>query len=235
MLNTTVEVQHWGLQPYAGAWARQEALMQHILALKVADRPLPLQDRRPTPNYLIFTEHPHVYTLGKSGDAAHLLRSEAELQTLGASYHRTNRGGDMTYHGPGQLVVYPIFDLDNFRPDIHWFMRSLEEVVLLTCADYGLTAGRVPGLTGVWIDHAGGPHPRKICAMGVRASRWVTMHGLALNVQPDLGYFGHIVPCGIADKGVTSLAAELGRPVPLPEAADRLVGHFETVFGITIA
>ena len=235
MKNTAVAVQYWGQVPYAEAAARQQALMQGILDLKIADRLLPAEARRPTPNYLVFTEHPHVYTLGKSGDAAHLLRSEQELERLGASYHRSSRGGDITYHGPGQLVVYPIFDLDNFRPDIHWFMRSLEEAVIRTCADYGLAAGRMPGLTGVWLGHDGGPRPRKICAMGVRASRWVTMHGLALNVQPDLGYFGHIVPCGIADKAVTSLTAELGRPVPLPEVAGHLLGHFQGIFEMDTA
>jgi lipoyl(octanoyl) transferase len=225
-----VAIQELGPIDYEAAWAYQETLFADLLARKVRNRDLPPAEQVPLPNYVLVCEHPHVYTLGKSGKPEHLLLDDAQLAAVGARYYKINRGGDITYHGPGQLVVYPLLDLDQFFTDIHRYMRYLEEAVIRTCADYGLAAGRIDGLTGVWVDHVAQERPRKICAMGVKSSRWITMHGLALNVAPDLSYFGHIVPCGIADKAVTSLAAELGYAPPLPEVADRLLGHLGTLF-----
>ncbi len=235
--NKTVHLRHLGLTDYQTAWDEQERLLAQTVAQKVANRSLPLTDRLPTPNYLLFCEHPPVYTIGTSGKAEHLLLSEAEmLRRHGASVFRIRRGGDITFHGPGQLVGYPIFDLDNFFTDIHLYMRLLEESIILTLADYGLTTGRIDGpgqerLTGVWLD-AAGDRPRKICALGVKASRWVTMHGFALNINTDLRFFDHIVPCGIADKGVTSMERELGRPFDLREVADRVQTHLASLFEI---
>ena len=234
--NRTLRVQRLGLVDYVPAWDLQEALMAATLAVKAQNRAAegtgaaPL----PTPNHLLLCEHPHTYTLGKSGKPEHLLLDEAALAAHGAAFHRINRGGDITYHGPGQLVGYPILDLDNFRPDIHWYLRTLEEAVIATLAEYGLNAGRIAGLTGVWLDwEAGAPRPRKICALGVKCSRWVTLHGFALNVNPDLAYFGHIVPCGIPDKAVTSLAQELGSgwAVAVAEVQERLLPHLLTRLG----
>ena len=228
--NRAVQVHRLGLVEYVPAWQLQESLMDATLAIKTrnrlaeADGTAPL----PTPNYLLLCEHPHTYTLGKSGKPEHLLLNDEALAAHHASFHRINRGGDITYHGPGQLVGYPILDLDNFRPDIHWYLRTLEEAVIRTLAEYGLNAGRITGLTGVWLDwEAGAPNPRKICALGVKCSRWVTLHGFALNVAPDLSYFGHIVPCGITDKAVTSLARELGpgATVTVAEVQERLLPH----------
>ncbi len=221
-----VQVRQLGRMPYQAAWDLQEELMAATLALKAENRAAEAagQVQRATPNHLLFCEHPPTYTLGKSGRPEHLLLDEAGLAAHGATFHRINRGGDITFHGPGQLVVYPILDLENFRPDIHWYLRALEEAVIQTLAEYGLSAGRIAGLTGVWLDwEPGAPNPRKICALGVRCSRWVTLHGLALNVNTDLRYFDYIVPCGIADKAVTSLQAELGRAVPLAEVRPRLL------------
>jgi lipoyl(octanoyl) transferase len=175
-----------------------------------------------------------VYTLGKSGSEEHLLLDSDGLAEKKALFYRINRGGDITYHGPGQLVGYPLLDLDNFFTDIHRYLRLLEETVILTLADYGLVAGRIKGLTGVWIDHEEQVRPRKICALGVKCSRWVTMHGFAFNIDPDLSYFGHIVPCGIPDKAVTSLARELGTTVPLADVEEKLLGHFARLFDATI-
>jgi lipoyl(octanoyl) transferase len=174
-------------------------------------------------------EHPHVYTLGKSGDFSNLLLSEKALEEKGATFYKINRGGDITYHGPGQLVGYPILDLDNFFTDIHKYLRFLEEAIILTLKEYGLTCERSPGETGVWLD-VGTPFARKICAMGVRASRWVTMHGFALNVNADLGYFDHIIPCGIEGKGVTSMEAELGAKTPLKEVESKIKKHLKDLF-----
>jgi lipoyl(octanoyl) transferase len=181
-------------------------------------------------HYLLFCEHPHVFTLGKSGSADHLLADENILKAKQATFYKINRGGDITYHGPGQLVGYPIFDLDFFFNDIHKYLRFLEEAIILTCADYGLTAGRIPGLTGVWLDIEDPIKARKICAMGVRASRWVTMHGFALNVNVDLGYFGNIIPCGINDKAVTSMHKELGEIVAEADVKEKLKKHFIDLF-----
>ena len=232
--NKTLLVQRLGLVPYVPTWNLQEQLLAETLAIKAANRQaettgLPPQ---PTPNHLLFCQHPPTYTLGKSGKPEHLLLDEAALVAHGATFHHINRGGDITFHGPGQLVAYPLLDLENFRPDIHWYLRALEEAVMQTLAAYGLRAGRIAGLTGVWLDwEAGAANPRKICALGVRCSRWVTLHGLALNVNTDLRYFDYIVPCGITDKAVTSLQAELGRPVPLAEVQELLLGHLRTQLG----
>jgi len=217
----------WGLLDYQDAWRRQEEVFAAILALKQENRIN--QTALPTPNYLIFTEHPHVYTLGKSGHEEYLLLDEEGLKEKEATYYKINRGGDITYHGPGQIVGYPILDLDNFFTDIHLYLRTLEEAVILTLADYGVIAGRYPGFTGVWID-ADKETARKICAMGVRASRWVTMHGFAFNVNADLSYFGHIVPCGIDDKDVTSLERELGFKVDIEEVKTKLKNHIAALF-----
>lgn len=235
--NTGLLVQRLGLTDYVPAWELQEQLLADTLVIKTRNR---LAEQagttgEATPNHLLLCEHPHTYTLGKSGKPEHLLLSEAGLQQHEATFHRINRGGDITYHGPGQLVGYPILDLDNFRPDIHWYLRVLEEAVIQTLAEYGIFAGRIVGLTGVWLDFGeGAAHPRKICALGVKCSRWVTMHGFALNVNPDLTYFNHIVPCGIPDKAVTSLSQELGRPVAVAEVQERLLPHLATLLGATI-
>ncbi|SFQ33060.1 lipoyl(octanoyl) transferase LipB [Hymenobacter arizonensis] len=234
VLNRTLHVQRLGLVDYVPTWQLQEALMEATLAIKSQNRQAETSGAAlaSTPNHLLLCEHPHTYTLGKSGKPEHLLLDDAALATHHASFHRINRGGDITYHGPGQLVGYPILDLDNFRPDIHWYLRVLEEAVIRTLAEYGLRAGRIAGLTGVWLDwEAGAPNPRKICALGVKCSRWVTLHGFALNVNPDLSYFGHIVPCGITDKAVTSLAQELGQAVSVPEVQERLLPHLFELLG----
>lgn len=227
--NKRVQFRDLGLIGYAEATAEQERRFAEVVTAKLAARNQP---GLPTPNFLLFCQHPPVYTMGKSGKPEHLLLDEVGLAAVGATYHRIHRGGDITFHGPGQLVGYPIFDLENFFTDIHRYMRTLEEAVIRTCADYGLDAGRIPGLTGVWLDHDGGPKPRKICAMGVRASRWVTMHGFAFNVSTDLDYFGHIVPCGIADKAVTSLERELGLAPDFSEVSEKLRRHLGALFEV---
>lgn len=235
--NKSVTVRDLGLIGYQTAWDEQERLFADTVAVKIANRTLPPPEQQPTPNYLLFCEHPHVYTLGKSGHESHLLANEAFLKQIGATYHRINRGGDITYHGPGQLVGYPILDLDNFFTDIHRYMRLLEEAIILTLKDFGINAGRIDGLTGVWLDDEKGgsvSRQRKICAMGVKASRWVTMHGFALNVNTDLSYFSHIVPCGIADKAVTSMQQELGHPVSMPDVMNRVQTHLTDLFEMTI-
>ncbi|NGF55923.1 lipoyl(octanoyl) transferase LipB [Parapedobacter sp. SGR-10] len=221
----------WGLVDYQEAWDRQEELFAQTVAIKNANRINNTEE--PTPNFLIFTEHPHVYTLGKSGHEEYLLLDEAGLKEKEATFYKINRGGDITYHGPGQIVGYPILDLDNFFTDIHLYLRTLEEAIILTLADYGIAAGRYPGYTGVWLD-ADNEKARKICAMGVRASRWVTMHGFAFNVNADLGYFGHIVPCGIDDKDVTSMERELGRKLDINEVKDKLKHHIASLFAMEL-
>ncbi|MFC6996323.1 lipoyl(octanoyl) transferase LipB [Rufibacter roseus] len=232
--NKNILLKRFGLVDYQQAWDYQEQLLKEVLAVKSQNRQLPEEEQLPTPNYLLFCQHPHVYTLGKSGHEEHLLLDEEGLQKKEASFYKINRGGDITYHGPGQLVAYPILDLENFFTDIHKYLRFLEEAVILTLADYGIAAGRIDGLTGVWIDFEEQKNPRKICAMGVKCSRWVTMHGLALNVNTDLSYFGNIVPCGITDKAVTSLEQELGQKVPLEEVEAKLLVHFERLFDAQI-
>ena len=227
-MNKRVVIQDLGNKDYKETWDYQERLFQEILDIKIRNR---REDAGlETPNYFLFVEHPHVYTLGKSGDISNLLATEEELTSHGAKFYRINRGGDITYHGPGQIVGYPILDLDNFFTDIHKYLRFLEEMVILTLAEFGLKAERSEGETGVWLD-VGTPLARKICAMGVRASRWVTMHGFAFNINTDLGYFDHMVPCGIKDKAVTSLNRELGlKEVPLGEVKQKLIKHFGNLF-----
>jgi lipoyl(octanoyl) transferase len=232
-MNKQINLQNLGYKDYKETWDYQESLFKEILDLKIKNRSQNLNEV--TPNYLLMVEHPHVYTLGKSGDINNLLISEAELEKRQAKYYKINRGGDITYHGPGQLVGYPILDLDNFFTDIHKYLRFLEEIIILTLMDYGLKAERSPGETGVWLD-VGTPYARKICAMGVRASRWVTMHGFALNVNADLGYFDHIIPCGIEGKAVTSLNVELGKKeVSLVEVQEKVLKHFGELFEAKIA
>jgi len=227
-LNKNIQLQHLGLKDYKETWDFQEQLFKSIIDLKIRNRREDLEIE--TPNYLLLVEHPHVYTLGKSGKPEHLLLSETQLEEKNASFYKINRGGDITYHGPGQLVGYPILDLDNFFTDIHKYLRFLEECIILTLREYGLKPERSKGETGVWLD-VGTPFARKICALGVRASRWVTMHGFALNVNADLGYFDHIIPCGIRGKAVTSLNVELGRrEVPMKEVEAKLLKHFAGVF-----
>ncbi|MGN6178443.1 MAG: lipoyl(octanoyl) transferase LipB [Mucilaginibacter sp.] len=245
MKNKQVIFQDWGLIDYQQAWDRQEELFGNIVKLKtdmrnrqaaaVMDVDIPgiAEAVDITPNYLIFCEHPHVYTLGKSGKPEHLLLDEQGLKEKHAAYYPINRGGDITYHGPGQIVSYPILDLDNFFTDIHLYLRTLEEAVILTLAEYGLKAERYPGYTGVWFD-ADNERARQIFAMGVRCSRWVTMHGLAFNINPDLDYFKNIVPCGIEDKAVTSLEKELGRKVDINEVKEILKHHISVLFNMEI-
>jgi len=221
----TVFFKNLGLVDFRCAWDKQEQLLQSII-----------KDKRSgitTKNYLIFCQHPHVYTLGKSGDKKNLLLSEKELSEKNAEFYKINRGGDITYHGPGQLVVYPVFDLDNFFTDIHKYLRYLEDVVISVLGEYGLIGERIGGATGVWLNSQN-KEPSKICAMGVRASRWVTMHGLAFNVNVDLNYFQNIIPCGITNKGVTSLNKELGRDVSLKEIENLFCGFFEEKFNILL-
>jgi lipoyl(octanoyl) transferase len=228
--NKLVRIQDWGIIDYKKAWDAQEKLFSEIVETKISNRNLPEDEQHTTDNYLIFCQHPHVYTLGKTGKPEHLLLNEEGLSQHQASFYHINRGGDITYHGDGQLVVYPILDLDNFFTDIHLYLRTLEEAVIQTLADFGIKAGRIQGLTGVWIDFEKQLNPRKICAMGVRSSRWVTMHGLALNVNTDLTYFSHIVPCGIADKAVTSMANELGGQQDLELVKKHLQSHLIDLF-----
>lgn len=219
---------------YKKAWDYQTELFDEVVASKVANRQRDEESKIPTRNHLIFCQHPHVYTLGKSGKMENLLLNEAQLTAESATFYKINRGGDITYHGPGQLVGYPIFDLDNFFSDIHKYLRFLEEAVILTLQDYGISAGRIDGLTGVWLDFEEQKNPRKICALGVKASRWVTMHGFAFNVNPDLTYFNNIIPCGIDDKAVTSMQAELGYEMDMNEVAERLKAHLAALFEIEI-
>ena len=227
-MNKKVLLQDLGLKDYKEAWDYQEVLFQKTVDLKIKNR---REDTHvPTPNHFLFVEHPHVYTLGKSGDIENLLVDEQYLEQKGATFYKINRGGDITYHGPGQIVGYPILDLDNFFTDIHRYLRLLEEMVILTLAEYGLKGERSKGETGVWLD-VGTPFARKICAMGVRASRWVTMHGFALNVNADLGYFDLMIPCGIRGKAVTSLNVELGKQeVSMAEVKEKLLKHFALLF-----
>ena len=231
-MNKQIIVKDLGHKDYKETWDYQESLFEEIVELKRKNRAE--NTNVPTPNYFLFVEHPHVYTLGKSGHIENLLIDEAALAKKGASFYKINRGGDITYHGPGQIVGYPIIDLENFFTDIHKYLRSLEEVIIRTLADYGIKGERSEGETGVWLD-VGTPFARKICAMGVRASRWVTMHGFALNVNTDLGYFDNIIPCGIRGKAVTSLNVELSKEkVDTEEVKTLILKHFEEIFGVII-
>jgi len=225
--NKIIWVQNLGKVSYKNCWTYQEELFQGIIDQKRANRNT--NNFQETKNYLLFVEHPHVFTLGKSGNMDNLLLDKARLAKEGIEFYKSNRGGDITYHGPGQIVGYPILDLDHFFTDIHRYLRTLEEVIISTLADYGLKATRSPGETGVWLD-VGTPFARKICAMGVRASRWVTMHGFALNVNTNLQHFEHIIPCGIQGKGVTSLEKELGKQVPLKAVQEKIIRHFAEHF-----
>ena len=230
-MNKQVSFRDLGLIDYKQCWDFQEELFAEILAVKSSNR----KKNRAinTKNHLIFCEHPHVYTLGKSGDEKNLLVNEDYLKSRGATFHKINRGGDITYHGPGQIVGYPIIDLDNFFTDIHKYLRFLEEAVILTLREYGLESERSDGETGVWFD-VGTPKARKICALGVKSSRWVTMHGFAFNVNSDLSYFGNIIPCGITDKNVTSLQNELGREINMNEVRNKLKAHLVELFEMEI-
>ena len=231
-MNKQIQLFDLGNKDYKATWEYQEELFKGIVDLKIQNRKD--ETSLPTPNYFLFVEHPHVYTLGKSGDLSNLLLSEKQLDAKGATFYKINRGGDITYHGPGQIVGYPILDLENFFTDIHKYLRLLEEAIILTLAEYGLNSTRSEGETGVWLG-VGTPFARKICAMGVRASRWVTMHGFALNVNADLGYFDNIIPCGIRGKAVTSLNVELGvEKVDENEVKAKILNHFTQLFECSI-
>ena len=232
MKNKKVKFHDWGLLDYQQAWERQEQVFANTVQVKTQNRNN--NTVFDVNNYLIFVEHPHVYTLGKSGKPENLLLDKTGLADKKATYYKINRGGDITYHGPGQIVAYPILDLDNFFTDIHLYLRTLEEAVILTLADYGIKSGRYEGYTGVWLD-ADNERARKICALGVRCSRWVTMHGLAFNVNTDLSYFKNIVPCGIEDKDVTSMERELGFKSDIEEVKQILKRHIGELFGMEIS
>ena len=230
-MKPSVIVHDIGLIDYQEAWDFQEELFKATVDLKISNRKGSTEKR--TSNHLLFCEHPHVYTLGKSGKASHLLLNEKELQDKNAIFYKINRGGDMTYHGPGQIVAYPILDLEQFFTDIHKYMRLLEEAVIRTISAYGLKGGRIDGMTGVWLD-AGTTKERKICALGVKASRWVTMHGIGFNVNTDLDYFSNIVPCGIEDKAVTSMKKELGSALNMDEVKSILLQELKESFGFSV-
>jgi lipoyl(octanoyl) transferase len=217
---------------YQKAWDYQTEIFNKVIEMKLANREQ--ADKKPTDNYLFFCEHPHVYTLGRSGSKDNLLASPELLKEKKASYYEINRGGDITYHGPGQIVGYPILDLDNFFTDIHKYLRYLEEAVILTLREYGVKAGRIKGLTGVWVDYENMNRARKICALGVKTSRWVTMHGFAFNVNSDVSYFENIIPCGIPDKAVTSLHLELGGKLKIQEVEEKLLRHLTEIFEMEI-
>ena len=228
-MNKNVLLQDLSLKDYKETWDYQSELLQKIVDTKISNRRE--NTTKPTKNHFLFVEHPHVYTLGKSGDFSNLLLNENQLKAKGATFYKINRGGDITYHGPGQIVGYPILDLENFFTDIHKYLRLLEETIILTIAEYGLKGVRSDGETGVWLD-VGTPFARKICAMGIRSSRWVTMHGFALNVNTNLGYFDNIIPCGIRGKAVTSLEVELNKKLDLEEVKEKILKHFKMLFEI---
>ncbi len=228
--NKSVLIEDLGLVDYQTCWDYQTNLFNSIIEKKLVQREFPEEEQQAPASYLLFCEHPHVYTLGKSGKRENLLINEIQLADAHATYHEINRGGDITYHGPGQLVGYPIMDLDSYFTDIHKYLRFLEEAIIRTLAEYNIQAGRIDGLTGVWIDFETPTTARKICAMGVKASRWVTMHGFALNVQPDLSYFKNIIPCGIDDKAVTSIEQELEKSVSIKGVQDKLIHHLVDLF-----
>jgi lipoyl(octanoyl) transferase len=234
ILNKKTKFIDLGLMDYQQAWDYQTNLFQSTLDIKVQNRSLPGNEQLSTTNYLLFCEHPHVFTLGKSGNEKNLLVKKEDLHSIDATYYHINRGGDITYHGPGQIVVYPILDLENFFTDIHQYMRLLEEAVIQTLAEFNIKAGRIKGLTGVWIDHENEKATRKICALGVKTSRWVTMHGLAFNVNTLLEYFSYIVPCGIDDKAVTSLEKEMKSKQDFHYVKSMLKEKMATLFNMEI-
>lgn len=230
MQNKKIIFQDLGLIDYKVCWDYQEKLFNEIIQQKISNRYLPEEKQIPTNNFLLFVEHPHVYTLGKSGDESNLLLNEKQLEEKKSSFYKINRGGDITYHGPGQIVAYPIIDLDNFFTDIHKYLRLLEETIIITLKEYGIEGNRSKGETGVWLEPENKLRARKICAMGVRCSRWVTMHGWGFNVNSDLNYFNNIIPCGINDKAVTSLNKELGQEINIPEIKEKLIINFAKLF-----
>jgi lipoyl(octanoyl) transferase len=228
-MNRNIQLKDLGLKDYKETWEYQSELLQGIVDVKIDNRRN--NNTNQTQNHFLFVEHPHVYTLGKSGDLSNLLLNEKQLAEKGATFYKINRGGDITYHGPGQIVGYPILDLENFFTDIHKYLRLLEESIILTIAEYGLKGERSKGETGVWLD-VGTPFARKICAMGIRSSRWVTMHGFALNANVNLGYFDNIIPCGIRGKAVASMEAELGKKVDIEEVKGKILKHFKVLFEV---
>lgn len=228
--NRETAFQDLGLMDYEAALNLQTQYFNSILQVKSENRNRSENEQLPTNNHLLFCEHPHVFTLGKSGDEKNLLIKKEDLHTIDATYYHINRGGDITYHGPGQLVGYPILDLENFFTDIHQYMRLLEEAVIQTLHEFGVASGRIPGLTGVWLDAEDIAKARKICALGVKTSRWVTLHGFAFNVNTDLSYFNYIVPCGISDKAVTSLDKEVGTKIDMNELKEILKGKLVQLF-----
>lgn len=225
--NKNIQVQKWGRQKYTIAWKKQEVLLESIIKIKKHNRSSEKQIK--TPNYLILLEHKPVYSLGKSGKIENLLITKSNLLKKGIDFVKSNRGGDITFHGPGQLVIYPVLDLENFFTDIHEYLRKLEDVIIQTLNDFGIKGERSPGETGVWLG-IGTPFSRKICAMGIRASRWVTMHGLALNINTDLSYFDNIIPCGIKGKGITSMQKEIGKKINIKRVASKIEFYFENIF-----
>ena len=229
IMNKKILLKDLAIKDYKETWDYQTTLLQEIVDVKIGNRRKNLSIE--TDNHLLFVEHPHVYTLGKSGDLSNLLLNEKQLEEKGATFYKINRGGDITYHGPGQIVGYPILDLENFFTDIHKYLRLLEESIILTIAEYGLKGDRSAGETGVWLD-VGTPFARKICALGIRSSRWVTMHGFALNVNTNLGYFDHIIPCGIRGKAAASMEAELGEKLDLEEVKGKILKHFKVLFEV---
>ena len=229
LMNKEILLKDLNIKDYKETWDYQTNLLQEIVDTKINNRKSNSQVT--TKNHFLFVEHPHVYTLGKSGDLSNLLLTEKQLEEKGATFYKINRGGDITYHGPGQIVGYPILDLENFFTDIHKYLRLLEEAIILTLAEYGLKGARSKGETGVWLD-VGSPFARKICALGIRSSRWVTMHGFALNVNVNLGYFDHIIPCGIKGKAVTSMEAKLNKKIDLEEVKKKILTHFKTLFEV---
>ena len=230
MQNKKIIFQDLGLLDYKVCWDYQEKLFNEIIQQKISNRYLTKEKQIPTNNFLLFVEHPHVYTLGKSGDESNLLLNEKQLEEKNSSFYKINRGGDITYHGPGQIVAYPIIDLDNFFTDIHKYLRLLEETIIITLKEYGIEGNRSKGETGVWLEPENKLRARKICAMGVRCSRWVTMHGWGFNVNANLNYFNNIIPCGINDKAVTSLNKELGQEINIPEIKEKLKKNFAKLF-----
>ncbi len=234
MINKVTQFIHLGLKDYKDTWDYQEHLFKQSVDQKIENRKVSESEQRLVLNHLLFVYHPHVYTLGKSGNPKNLLLDESGLKKIGASYYKINRGGDITYHGPGQLVGYPILDLDSFFTDIHKYLRYLEEAIIRTLKEFDLIAGRIQGLTGVWLDFEEEDKARKICALGVKSSRWITMHGFALNINTDLSYFDHIVPCGIEDKAVTSMQRELGSEVDVKKVESVLKKNLISLFDLDL-